>query len=64
MSEQPATDAGTTKPAGEGVGTDELAEQVGEQTSSDLQAEDVFERESGGAATDTEAAKADGDELA
>jgi hypothetical protein len=64
MSEQPATDAGTTKPAGEGVGTDELAEQVGEQTSSDLQAEDVFEREADGAATDTEAAKADGDELA
>lgn len=63
MSEQPATDAGTTKPAGEGVDDDELAEQVGEQTSSDLQAEDVFERESDGAATDTEAAKADGDEL-
>ncbi|MDT7787813.1 MAG: hypothetical protein QOF58_6232 [Pseudonocardiales bacterium] len=64
MSEQPATDAGTTKPAGAGVGTDELAEQVGEQTSSDLQAEDVFEREADGAATDTEAAKADGDDLA
>ena len=64
MSEQPATDAGSTKPAGEGVSDDELAEQVGEQTSSDLQAEDVFERESDGAATDTEAAKAEGDELA
>ncbi len=63
MSEQPATDAGTTKPAGEGVSDDELAEQVGEQTSSDLQAEDVFERESDGAATDTEAAKADADDL-
>ena len=64
MSEQPATDAGTTAPAGEGVSDQELAEQVGEQTSSDLQAEDVFERESDGAASDTEAAKADGDELA
>jgi len=64
MSEQPATDAGTTRPAGDGVSDDELAEQVGEQTSSDLQAEDVFERESDGAATDTEAAKADGSELA
>ena len=63
MSEQPATDAGTTRPAGEGLGTEELAEQVGEQTSSDLQAEDVFEREADGAASDTEAAKADGDEL-
>jgi hypothetical protein len=64
MSEQPATDAGTTRPAGQGVGDEELAEQVGEQTSSDLEAEDVFERESEGAATDTEAAKADGSELA
>lgn len=64
MSEQPATDAGTTTPAGEGVDSEELAEQVGEQTSSDLQAEDVFERESGGTASDTEAAKADGSELA
>ena len=64
MSEQPATDAGTTRPAGEGVGDEELAEQVGEQTSSDLEAEDVFEREADGAATDTEAAKADGSELA
>jgi protease I len=64
MSEQPATDAGTTRPAGDGVSDDQLADQVGEQTSSDLQAEDVFERESDGAASDTEAAKADGDELA
>jgi protease I len=63
MSEQPATDAGTTRPAGDGVDDQELANQVGEQASSDLQAEDVFERESDGAATDTEAAKAGGDEL-
>ena len=64
MSEQPATDAGSTRPAGEGVDDTELAEQVGEQTSSDLQAEDVFEREADGAASETEAAKADGSELA
>lgn len=63
MSEQPATDAGNTRPAGDGVSDDKLAEQVGEQTSSDLQAEDVFERETDGAATETEAAKADGSEL-
>jgi hypothetical protein len=63
MSEQPATDAGNTRPAGDGVSDDQLAEQVGDQTSSDLQAEDVFERENDGAATDTEAAKAGGDEL-
>ena len=63
MSEQPATDAGTTKPAGEGVDDQELASQVAEQTSSDLEAEGTFEREADGAATDTEAAKASGDEL-
>jgi hypothetical protein len=59
MSEQP----GTTRPAGEGIGDDELASQVAEQTSSDLEVEEAFERESDGTATDTEAAKADGSEL-
>lgn len=66
MSQQPdspATTAGSTKPAGEGVGDEELAHQVAEQTSSDLEAEGAFEREAGGAATDTEAAKVSGDEL-
>jgi hypothetical protein len=63
MSEQPATSAGTTRPAGEGLGDEQLAEQVAEQTSSDLEAEGAFERESDGAASDTEIAKADGDEL-
>ena len=63
MSEQPATDAGSTKPAGEGVDDQELSEQVADQTSSDLEAEGAFEREADGAATDTEMAKADGDEL-
>lgn len=63
MSEQPATSAGTTKPAGEGVGDEELTEQVAEQTSSDLEVEGAFERESDHAASDTEAAKATGDEL-
>lgn len=64
MSEQtPATHAGTTRPAGEGVGDEELAEQVAESTSSDLEVEGAFERESDGAASDTEAAKATGDEL-
>jgi len=63
MSEQPATSAGTTKPAGEGVSDDQLADQVAEQTSSDLEVEEAFERESEGAASDTEIAKASGDEL-
>jgi hypothetical protein len=65
MSEQsPATSAGTTRPAGEGVGDEELTEQVAEQTDSNLEVEGAFEREAGGAASDTEAAKASGDELA
>ena len=63
MSETPATSAGTTKPAGEGVGDEELTEQVAEQTDSNLEVEGTFERENDGAATDTEAAKATGDEL-
>lgn len=63
MSEQPATSAGTTQAAGEGVSDQELASQVADQTSSDLEVEEAFERESDGAATDTEAAKATGDEL-
>lgn len=64
MSEQPATDAGTTKPAGEGVGDQELADQVGDQTDSNLAVEDAFEREAGGAGGDTEAAKAEGEDFA
>lgn len=64
MSEQPATEAGTTEQAGAGVSDDKMTEQVSEQTSSDLEVEGAFERESDGAATDTEIAKADGDELA
>jgi hypothetical protein len=47
----------------DGVGDDQLLEQVAEQTSNDLDVEGAFERESDGAATDTEAAKATGDEL-
>ena len=59
----PATDAGTTRPAGEGVDDSTLVQQVGEQTDSNLEVEAVFERERDGAATDTEAAQASGDEL-
>ncbi|MEP7019824.1 MAG: hypothetical protein ABI808_04165 [Pseudonocardiales bacterium] len=52
------------EPAGEGASDEEFADQVADQTSSDLKHADVFERESDGAATDTEAAKASADELA
>jgi hypothetical protein len=41
-----------------------MVEQVADQTASDLKYSDVFERESEGATTDVEAAKASGDELA
>lgn len=49
--------------AGEGLSDDEMAEQVAGQTSSDLKEADVFKREADGATTETEAAKADADEL-
>ncbi len=64
MSEQPATSAGTTRAAGDGVDDQELTTQVAQQTTSDLEVEGAFERETDGAATDTEIAKASGDDLA
>ena len=63
MSDQPATSAGTTRPAGEGVDDQEFSSAVGDQTSSDLKTQQVFENEQDGTYTDTEAAKADADEL-
>ena len=44
VSETPATDAGDTKPAGEGVSDKEMASEVAEQTSPDLKAEEAFEK--------------------
>ncbi len=63
MSEQPATSAGQTRAAGDGVDDEQLAEQVAEQTDSNLEVEGAFEREADGSASDTEAAKASGDDL-
>lgn len=54
---------GEIKAAGEGLTDEEMVEQVSEQTSSDLAEADVFKREADGVTTDTEAAKASGDEL-
>jgi protease I len=51
------------KAAGEGLSDEEMAKQVAQQTSSELDQKDWFERESEGTLTDTEAAKADADEL-
>lgn len=57
------SETGDTKAAGEGVSDEEMVEQVGEQTSSDLKWADVSKREADGTTTDTELAKADADEL-
>lgn len=57
------TEQGHTHRAGEGLTDEEMADQVAEQTSSDLQEADVFKREADGTVTDTEAAKASADEL-
>jgi large subunit ribosomal protein L4 len=59
----PATDAGSTTAAGEGVDDREMTREVAGATDPNLATEDAFEREADGAATDTEAAKADADEL-
>jgi hypothetical protein len=55
---------GETEKAGEQLSDEEMADQVSSQTSSELREADVFKREADGATTDTEAAKASGDELA
>ncbi len=57
------SDKGTTEPAGEGLSDEEMVSQVADQTSSDLEHQDFFEREADGATTDEEAAKADADEV-
>jgi hypothetical protein len=48
--------------AGEGVTDEELVQQVADQTDSELEQKDYFEREADGTVSDTEAAKADADE--
>lgn len=55
---------GEVHEAGEGLSDREMADQVAEQTPSEERHADVFKREADGATTDTEAAKATGDELA
>jgi large subunit ribosomal protein L4 len=47
VSEPPATDAGTTTPAGEGLSDEQAAAEVAEQTSPDLKAEEAFEAAAG-----------------
>ena len=57
-------DDANAKPAGEGLSDEEMVQQVADQTPSEEREADVFKREADGALTDTEAAKASGDELA
>ncbi len=57
MSQQPATEIGTTTQAG--VDDQEFAAEVAEQTSSDLKVEDAFDREAEGATSGVEAAQQD-----
>jgi large subunit ribosomal protein L4 len=61
VSDTPATDAGETKPAGEGVSDEQAAEQVEAQTSKDLKAEEAFEK-AGDKDTDAPAEQALADE--
>jgi large subunit ribosomal protein L4 len=61
VSDKPATDAGETKPAGEGVSDKQMAEAVKEQTSPDLKAEEAFEK-AGDKDTDAPAEQALADE--
>ena len=63
MSEQPATSAGTTRPAGEGVDDQEMASEVADATSSDLKTQQVFENEKESTYSDHEAAKSSAEEL-
>jgi deglycase len=49
--------------AGEGLSDEEMVRQVASQTDSEHEQQDYFERESDGTVTDTEAAKADADEV-
>jgi hypothetical protein len=51
------------KRAGDGLSDEEMAKQVSQQSSSELDQQDFFEREAEGTTTDTEAAKADADEV-
>ena len=54
---------GETRAAGEGLSDEEMAREVAGQTSSDLKADDVFQREADGAGGDVEAAKAGPEDL-
>ena len=59
----PATAVGETVAAGDGVSDEEMVREVEDSTSSDLQAEPVFEAQHEGARTDVEMARAGDEEI-
>ena len=59
-----ATNLGTTRPAGEDITDAEAIAEVAEQTSPDLKAEDLFERESDSAVTEKPATETTADDVA
>ena len=54
---------GDTEAAGAGLSDKDFADRVAGQTSNDLKAEDVFQREQDGASSDGEAADIDAEDL-
>ena len=59
----PASDAGKTVPAGAGLSDEDMSRTVAHETSPDLAAEDVFEREAAGGGSDKPAADLDADDV-
>lgn len=57
-------ESGEVHTAGEGLSDEEMAQQVADQAPAEERYKDVFEREADGTTTDTEIAKATGDEIA
>jgi hypothetical protein len=60
---EPATNKGTTTQAGDGVSDEQFAEEVSSETDPNLDAEDVFKRESEGASTDAPVASESADDV-
>jgi hypothetical protein len=60
---EPATNKGTTTTAGDGVSDKKFAQEVSSETDPNLEAEDVFKRESKGTSTDESAASESADDL-
>jgi hypothetical protein len=59
----PMTEHPESHAAGEDLSDQEMMKQVAKQTSSELKHKAFFEREANGTTTDTEAAKADADQI-